>query len=120
MQKGNTGLKYVQTFINSRRRNSFKRQPHKIVKHTQTICRQFADELGVFDHFVGLVLKRLNRHEKKILILVLMLILSVKSGVSKKRKLTVFDNSLPDSMIRSKDGIISVDKRNVITSGSSV
>ena len=49
-----------------------------------------------------------------------MLILSVKSGVSKKRKLTVFDNSLPDSMIRSKDGIISVDKRNVITSGSSV
>ena len=36
-----------------------------MVKHTQTICRQFADELGVFDHFVGLVLKRLNRHEKK-------------------------------------------------------
>ena len=33
-------------------------QPHKMVKHTQTIRRQIADEL--FDHFVGLALKELN------------------------------------------------------------
>ena len=32
-----------------------------MVKHTQTIRRQFADEcLSVFDHFVGLVLKGVN------------------------------------------------------------
>ena len=31
---------------------------HKIVKHTQTICWQIADEL--FDHFVGLAFKRLR------------------------------------------------------------
>ena len=30
-----------------------------MVKHTQTICRQIADELNVFDHFVGLGLKGL-------------------------------------------------------------
>ena len=49
-----------------------------------------------------------------------MLIASHESRVFKKRKLTVFESSLPDSMIRSRDGIISVDRRNVITSGSSV
>ena len=32
----------------------FKRQPHKIVKHSQTIRRQ---QPSVFDHFVGLRLK---------------------------------------------------------------
>ena len=31
-----------------------------MVKHTQTIRRQLADKLGVFDHFVGLLLKELN------------------------------------------------------------
>ena len=31
-----------------------------MVKHTQTIRRQIADELSVFDHFVGLVLKGLT------------------------------------------------------------
>ena len=32
-----------------------------MVKHTQSILRQIADELlSVFDHFVGLVLKGLN------------------------------------------------------------
>ena len=30
-----------------------------MVKHIQKIRRQFADELSVFDHFVGLALKRL-------------------------------------------------------------
>ena len=25
--------------------HKFKRQPHKMVKHTQTICRQISDEL---------------------------------------------------------------------------
>ena len=36
----------------------FKRQPHKMVKHTQTIRRrQPMNCLIVFDHFVGLLLK---------------------------------------------------------------
>ena len=41
--------------------NPFKHQFHKIIKHTQTIRRQIADELflSVFDHFVGLALKGL-------------------------------------------------------------
>ena len=40
----------------------FNRQFHKMVKHTQTIQRQIADELfSVFDHFVGLALKGLNQ-----------------------------------------------------------
>ena len=39
---------------------AFKRQPHKIVKHTQTILRQQPTNfLSVFDHFVWLVLKGL-------------------------------------------------------------
>ena len=38
----------------------FKHQPHKMVKHTQIICRLFATNyLSMFDHFVGLALKRL-------------------------------------------------------------
>ena len=38
----------------------FKRQPHKIVKHTQTIHRLSPTNcLSVFDHFVGLALKGL-------------------------------------------------------------
>ena len=33
-------------------------QPHKIVKHTQTICpRQLTNCVKFFDHFVGLALK---------------------------------------------------------------
>ena len=35
----------------------FKRQPHKMVKHTQTIRQQFAN---MFDHFVEFSLKGLN------------------------------------------------------------
>ena len=39
----------------------FERQPHKIVKHTQKICRQTADELfECVCYFVGLALKELN------------------------------------------------------------
>ena len=39
----------------------FKRQPHKIVKHTQTIRRLLPTNcLSVFDHFLGLALKGLN------------------------------------------------------------
>ena len=35
-----------------------------MVKHTQTVCRQFADELfDVFDYFAGLVLKGLIEKE---------------------------------------------------------
>ena len=41
--------------------NSFKRQPHKMVKHAQTICRLLPTNcLSVFDHFVALALKRLT------------------------------------------------------------
>ena len=40
---------------------SFKRQPQKIVKHTQTIRRQQPTNcLSMFDHFVGLGLKELR------------------------------------------------------------
>ena len=36
-------------------------QPHKIVKHTQTILRLFrTNRMSVFDHFVGLALKGLK------------------------------------------------------------
>ena len=39
---------------------NLKRQPHKMVKHTQTIRRQKSTNcLNVFDHFVGLALKEL-------------------------------------------------------------
>ena len=37
-----------------------KHQPHKMVRHTQTIRRQIFDKLSVFDHFVELALKGLN------------------------------------------------------------
>ena len=37
------------------------RQTHKMIKHTQTIRRQFADDLfEVFNHFMGLTLKGLR------------------------------------------------------------
>ena len=40
----------------------FERQPHEMVKHTQTIPRQQPTNcLNVFDHFVRLVLKGLTR-----------------------------------------------------------
>ena len=39
----------------------FKRQPHKMVKHTQTIHRQKPTNcLSIFDNFVGLPFKGLN------------------------------------------------------------
>ena len=39
----------------------FTRQPHKMVKHTQTICRQQATScLSVCGHFVGLTLEGLT------------------------------------------------------------
>ena len=39
----------------------FKRQPHKMVKHTQTIRRILPTNcLSMFDHFVGLALKGLS------------------------------------------------------------
>ena len=44
---------------------TFKSQPHKIVKPTQTIRRHFADELSECDHFLGLVLKEFKRIESK-------------------------------------------------------
>ena len=43
---------------------TFKRQPHKMVKHTQTTCRQQPTNcLSVFDHFVGLALEGLRKQE---------------------------------------------------------
>ena len=40
--------------------NFFKHQSHKMVKHTQTVRRQFADELfECVDHFVGLAHKEI-------------------------------------------------------------
>ena len=44
---------------------TFKRQPHKMVKHTQTIRRLLpTNYLSMFDHFVGLVLKGLSGIER--------------------------------------------------------
>ena len=40
--------------------NHFKRQAHKMVKHTQKNRWQIADELFEFDHFVGLAQKELK------------------------------------------------------------
>ena len=45
------GSRYASAYCNGSL--PFKRQPRKMVKHAQTNC------LGVFDHFVGLVLKGL-------------------------------------------------------------
>ena len=40
----------------------FKRQPHKMIKHSQRIRRLLlAKYFVVFDHFVGLALKGLNQ-----------------------------------------------------------
>ena len=44
----------------------FKRQPHKMVKHTQAIRGQQPSGLSMFDHFVGLALNRLKRSRSKI------------------------------------------------------
>ena len=39
--------------------STFKRQSHKMVKHSQAVRRQFATNcLSAFDHFVKLALKR--------------------------------------------------------------
>ena len=44
----------------------FKQQPHKMVKHTQTICRLLPTNcLSAFDHFVGLELKEITLREPK-------------------------------------------------------
>ena len=58
-------LKYVWPFFNIMhdRINLLRRQPHKMVKHTQTISRQQPTNfncLNVLDHFVGLALKGLK------------------------------------------------------------
>ena len=47
----------------------FKCQPHKKVKHTQTIRRFLSTNyLNVFDHFMGLALKGLNYDKFKYLV----------------------------------------------------
>ena len=46
---------------------TLKRQPYKMVKHTQKICRLLPTNcLSVFDHFAGLTLKGLNESSKKL------------------------------------------------------
>ena len=51
----------------------FKRKPHKMVKYTQTICRQKPTNcLSVFDHFVGLALKGLRRCKVSVIATVVM------------------------------------------------
>ena len=46
--------------ISAAKDKPFKRKPHKMVKHTQTIrWQQLINCLSVFNHFVGLALKRL-------------------------------------------------------------
>ena len=37
-----------------------------MVKYTQTIRRQIADELSVFDHFMGLALQGLNPESRQL------------------------------------------------------
>ena len=47
-------------FDNGGRFNPLGAKPHKMVKHTQTICpQQLTNCFSVFDHFVGLALKGL-------------------------------------------------------------
>ena len=42
----------------------FKTQTHKILRHTQTICRLLpTNYLSMFDHFVGLALKGLTSYD---------------------------------------------------------
>ena len=48
-------------FDNGGRFNPLGAKPHKMVKHTQTICpQQPTNCLSVFDHFGGLALKELK------------------------------------------------------------
>ena len=54
----------------------FKRQPHKMVEHTQTIRRQFPEELFVFDYFVGLKLKGLTILFVPELVIILLVLLN--------------------------------------------
>ena len=45
----------------------FKRQPHKMVKRTQTIHQQKPTVcLNMFDHFVGLALKELKSTQRRV------------------------------------------------------
>ena len=47
---------------------NLKHQPHKIVKHTKTICWLLLTNcLSVFDHFVGLALKGLLTKENRVI-----------------------------------------------------
>ena len=48
---------------------SFKRQPHKMIKHTQTIHRQFAKELLSVWPFCGIGAQRVNAIDLTIVIL---------------------------------------------------
>ena len=52
---------FFKLWVNQSIPKPFNCQPHKMVKHTQTICRLLPMNcLCVFDHFVGLTLKGLD------------------------------------------------------------
>ena len=61
---GNTGKVWVKSRYYENRKydfERFKQQPHKMVKHNQTIRRLLPTNcLSLFDHFVGLALRRLT------------------------------------------------------------
>ena len=65
---GNSHNNIKKTLIGTAHTKCFKRQPHKMVKHTQKIRRLLPTNcLSAFDHFVLLALKGLNEfpHLKK-------------------------------------------------------
>ena len=57
---------YFDSDMGSQRQpHNFKSQPHKMVKHTETIRRLLPKNcLSVFDHFVGLALKGLSKNNQ--------------------------------------------------------
>ena len=65
-----------------------------MVKHPQTICSLFPTNcLSVFDHFVGLALKRLTSsnaqsslHVKKIIVLFLRLLVCLRTPIKEKTR----------------------------------
>ena len=63
-------MELSQCLIIYRKPSPFKRQPHKMVKHTETIRRQQPTNcLSVSDHFVGLALKGLKLFPQLVYIL---------------------------------------------------
>ena len=61
IKTNNPSHKHLFSWLHENSINSFKHQLHKMVKHTQIICRLLPTNcLSVFDHFMGLALNELN------------------------------------------------------------